>query len=131
MLIGDLAKLTGLSKDGLRHYEAMGLIHSRQVRAGTRHYCHYDETTLERLELIALGKRLHFSLREIAELLNRLMRDQITREERSAIMLHKVGQIDQRIADLMAARQELIDLAGAPDKGMVDQRLKQLGLALK
>lgn len=109
----------------------MGLIHSRQVRAGTRHYCHYDETTLERLELIALGKRLHFSLREIAELLNRLMRDQITREERSAIMLHKVGQIDQRIADLMAARQELIDLAGAPDKGMVDQRLKQLGLALK
>ena len=51
MLIGDLAKLTGLSKDGLRHYEAMGLIHSRQVRAGTRHYCHYDETTLERLSM--------------------------------------------------------------------------------
>jgi DNA-binding transcriptional MerR regulator len=79
MLIGDLAKLTGLSKDGLRHYEAMGLIHSRQVRAGTRHYCHYDETTLDRLKLIALGKRLHFSRREIAEFVNLLMHDQITR----------------------------------------------------
>jgi DNA-binding transcriptional MerR regulator len=130
MLIGDLAKLTGLSKDGLRHYEAMGLIHSSRVMAGTRHYCHYDETTLERLELVALGKRLHFSLREMAELLNRLFRDEITREERSAIMLQKVEQIDQRMADLMAARQELLHLAGAPDKEVVDQRLKHLGLAL-
>lgn len=85
MLIGDLAELTGLSKDGLRHYEAMGLIHSRQVRAGTRHYCHYDETTLDRLERIALGRRPHFSLREIAEFLKPLMHDQITRDERSAI----------------------------------------------
>lgn len=71
MLIGDLAELTGLSMDGLRHYEAMGLIHSRRVQAGTRHCCHCDNTTLERSELIALGKRLHVTLREIAELQSR------------------------------------------------------------
>lgn len=78
MLIGDLAELTDLSKDGLRHYEAMGLIHSGRMQAGTRHCCHCDDTTLERLELIALGKRLHFSLREIAELQSRACRKNLS-----------------------------------------------------
>ena len=130
MLIGALAKKTGLSKDGLRHYEALGLIHSRQVKAGTRFYRDYDATTLERLELIALGKRLHFNLREMAGLLDRLLSDQITREDRSAILLQQVDVIDRRIADLIAARQELVNIAQAPDKDIVDKRLKELGLAL-
>jgi DNA-binding transcriptional MerR regulator len=124
MLIGVLTKKTDLSKYGLR------LIHSLQVTAGTR-FCHdYDATTLDRLALIALGKRLHFNLRKMAALLDRLLRYQITREERRAVLLQQVDVIDRRIADLVAARQELVNLAQAPDKDSVDQRLKVLGLSL-
>ena len=41
MLIGELAKVSGLSKDGIRHYEAMGLIASapRQRSAGPGGEC--------------------------------------------------------------------------------------------
>jgi MerR family copper efflux transcriptional regulator len=131
MMIGALAKITGLSKDGLRHYEALGLIHSRPKRAGSRSYRSYDDTTLERLALIALGKRLHFPLREIAQLLNRLMADEISRAERSAVLMNKVAQIDAQIADLQAARSELLALAATPDKEVVDVRLREMGLALR
>jgi DNA-binding transcriptional MerR regulator len=131
MLIGDLVKLTGLSKDGLRHYEALGLIHSRPVPAGSRSYRRYDDTTPERLALIALGKRLNFQLREMAMFLNRLLADQISREERREVLLNKVAQVDAKIADLQAARTELLAFAATPDKEVVDLRLKEMGLALK
>lgn len=131
MLIGTLAKITGLSKDGLRHYESLGLIHSHQLQAGSRSYRSYDESTLERLALIALAKRLHFPLREIAMFLNRIMADEISREERSEVLLNKVADIDAQIVGLQSARRELLALAAAPDKEVVDVRLKELGLALK
>ena len=128
MLIGEVAKRAGLSKDGVRHYEALGLIKSSPRLAGTRVYRDYDEMTLERLALIRLGKRLHFGLRHIAEMLDRLMKDQITREERAEILMQKVAQIDAQIADLRRAQEELIHLAQRPDKDVVDAHLVRVGL---
>jgi DNA-binding transcriptional MerR regulator len=128
MLIGELSKITGLSKDGLRYYEDMGLIHSKPVQAGTRVYRHYDETTLERLALIALGKRMHFSLRDIAAVLNRLINDEVTREERSAIVLAQVAKVDAQIADLEDVKRHLLRFAETPDKEVVDAHLKEVGL---
>ena len=128
MLIGEVAKRAGLSKDGVRHYEALGLIKSSPRLAGTRVYRDYDEMTLERLALIRLGKRLHFGLRHIAEMLDRLMKDQITREERAEILMQKVAQIDAQIADLRRAQEELLHLAQRPDKDVVDAHLVRVGL---
>lgn len=131
MLIGEIARRSGLSKDGLRHYETLGLIHSTPVQAGTRVYRDYDDTTLERLAIISLAKRLHFSLKELAEPLDRIMSDTVSREERSAVLAAKVAEIDAKIADLEAAKTLLIQLVEKPDKDFVDERLKELGLWLE
>ena len=131
MLIGELAKRSGLSKDGLRHYEALGLIHSKPVRAGSRIYRDYDDSTLERLALIALGKRLQFRLSEMPETLDRILSDQISREDRAAALRVKLAEVDARIADLTDARNLLAEIAGNPDKPFVDTRLKELGLWLE
>jgi MerR family copper efflux transcriptional regulator len=128
MLIGEVAKRAGLSKDGVRHYEALGLIKSTPRGAGSRVYRDYDEMTLERLALIRLGKRLHFPLRDIAEMLDRLLADQISREERAAILLQKVSQIEAQIADLRRAQAELMHLAQRPEKDAVDAHLLRVGL---
>lgn len=127
MLIGELSRRSGLSKDGLRHYESLGLLHSKPVAAGSRVYRDYGEDSLERLSLIALGKRLQFSLAEMAEPLDRLLADDLTLEERTAFLAAKVAQIDARIKDLREARRELIAIVGSPDKPYVDARLKKLG----
>lgn len=129
MLIGEVAKRAGLSKDGVRHYEALGLIKSTPRLAGSRAYRDYGEDTLERLALIRLGKRLHFRLRDIAEMLDRLMADQITREERAGVMRDKVAEIEAQIADLRRAQAELLMLAERPDKDVVEAHLIKIGLA--
>jgi len=128
MLIGEIVRKSGLSKDGIRHYEALGLLHSRPVQAGSRTYRDYDDTTFERLALIALAKRLHFSLKELAEPLDLILSDKVTREDRAARLAEKLAEIDAKIADLQAAREELVAIVARPDKDYVDARLKALGL---
>ena len=128
MLIGEVARRSGLSKDTLRHYESLGLIHSSPRRAGSRIYRDYDDTTLERLSLIAFAKMLGSTLRELADPINRALSDESTEGERAALFLDKIREIDARIAHLQQARQELVALARRPNKDYVDGRLKELGL---
>ena len=128
MLIGELVKICGLSKDTLRYYEDIGLIHSKPVQAASRSYRDYDPTTLERLALIALGKRMHFPLREIAAVLDGIINDQTTRDERRALMLAQIEQVTAKIADLEDVNRQLQRFAERPDKEVVDAHLKEIGL---
>jgi len=130
MLIGQLCKASGLSKDTIRHYESLGLLHSTPRRAGTREYRDYNDDSYERLELIALAKRLHFSLRELAPGLDDLLNDRIDAAERSTRLRLKLDELDQRIATMQAARDELARFVAAPHKDHADRRLRELGLAL-
>lgn len=69
MLISELAKAAGLSKDGIRHYEEIGLISSSARRAGSRVYRDYDPAALKTIENVRQAQRLGLSLKEIRELL--------------------------------------------------------------
>ena len=56
-MIGDLARITGLSKHTLNYYLKIGLI-SPVGRSQSSHYRYFDETTVERLnEIIELRKQ--------------------------------------------------------------------------
>ena len=131
MLIGEVSKRSGLSKDGLRYYENLGLIHSSPVQAGSKMYRDYDDTTLERLAIISLAKRLGFSLKELTEPLDAIINDRVTREERSARLAEKLAELDAKIAELQQARVQLALIVDRPDKEYVDQVLKRLGLWLE
>ncbi|MBO1359011.1 MerR family transcriptional regulator [Acetobacter sacchari] len=69
MLISEVARIAGLSKDGVRHYEEMGLIASTERRAGSRVYREYDPAVLTTIEKVRQAQRLGFSLKEIGPLL--------------------------------------------------------------
>ncbi len=131
MLIGEITRKSGMSKDGIRHYEALGLIHSRPVQAGTRVYRDYLPCTWERLALIAFSKKMGFQLKEVAEYLDLVLSDQISREDRAARLAEKLHEIDQRISDLQEARALLTDIVERPDKSFVDLHLKKMGLWLE
>jgi DNA-binding transcriptional MerR regulator len=81
MLIGKLAEITGLSKDGIRHYEQLGLIASSPRQAGSRCYRDYDESMAETIENVRLAQQLGFSLREIVPLLKAYRETPPTRAE--------------------------------------------------
>src|ERR1700760_4428736 len=68
MLIGEVAKLANLSKDGVRHYEQLGLIASTPRQAGVRIYRDYDLSVLEKIENIRGLQQLGLSLKEMGPL---------------------------------------------------------------
>jgi DNA-binding transcriptional MerR regulator len=69
MLIGQLSKRTGLSKDTIRYYEKIGLLVMPKRRRLDNNYKDYPEEIAETLHVIRKYKELGFTLEEIRELL--------------------------------------------------------------
>lgn len=111
MLIKDVTEQTGLSPDTLRYYEKEGLI-SKPTRSANG-YRHYDERTVLQLNMIQRAKNLGFSLKEIQELTGLLFSNQLTQKEMAKKLLAKRADIEQKIAELNAIKNEIDDaLAG-------------------
>ena len=71
MLIGELSKRTGFSKDTIRYYEKIGLIILPKRSRFTNKYKEYSDDLLQTLNIIRKYKELGFTLEEIRELLVR------------------------------------------------------------
>ncbi len=115
MLIGELAKKTGLSKDTIRFYEKMGLIAAQERQAGSRTYMDFHPEMLERLAMITLGKSLGFTLNEIKHLMETWANGSIPVAEKLHIIDRKLEQITEKMQQLeeiqsylTAKRQKMI-----------------------
>ncbi len=97
--IGDLARESGATLRAIRFYEDHGLL--RPVREGQRRI--YRERDRTRLKLILRGKRLGFSLAEIAEIL--ALYDEPRGEARQLEFL--MSKIAERRAELLAKRRDI------------------------
>ena len=89
MLIGELSKKTGLSKDTIRFYEKMGLITASDRQAGTRIYKEFAEETADRLLMINQGKKLGFKLKEIRQLLDEWGNASMSKQEQIKVIKTK------------------------------------------
>lgn len=68
MLIGELSKRSGFSRDTIRYYEKIGLIELPAARR-EHNYKDYPEEVLQQLNAIRKYKELGYTLEEIRELL--------------------------------------------------------------
>lgn len=69
MLIGELSKHAGISRDTIRYYEKIRLLASA-ARSNTSGYKQYGQAALDRLRHVAQLKALGFTLGEIRNLLD-------------------------------------------------------------
>lgn len=69
MLIGELSKRSGFSKDTIRYYEKIGLIELPKKARREYNYKDYPEEILHKLSAIRKYKELGYTLEEIRELL--------------------------------------------------------------
>jgi DNA-binding transcriptional MerR regulator len=97
--IGELAEEYDVTLRTLRHYEDLGLL-SPERRGTSRVFHHRDRI---RLELILRGRRLGFSLDEIATIVN--MYDEQPGEKGQLAYL--LDQIDDRRAELEQRRRDI------------------------
>jgi DNA-binding transcriptional MerR regulator len=100
MLIHQIAEKAGMSKDGIRHYEEMGLIISTPRQAGSRTYRDYDASVLETIEKIRQAQQLGFTLKEIGPLLKAHDAKALTREQTVAFLQARQLVIQEKIKAL-------------------------------
>jgi MerR family transcriptional regulator, copper efflux regulator len=109
MLIGELSKQTGLSKDTIRFYEKLGLIAASNNEVGTKSYKKYSLETIERLSTIVQGKGLGFTLNEIKQLLDEWGNGEISKRDLIEIIERKIEEVIKKKQQLESIETYLVN----------------------
>lgn len=110
MLISELSKRTGLSIHTLRYYENYGLFTGETDESvKTNNYKQYDESLVEKIELIKEAKEIGFTLSEIKKLLDSWFNKLLSVEVKVEILESKIKEIDGKILQLKQVRKFLVD----------------------
>ncbi len=104
MLIGELSKKTGLSKDTIRFYEKRELISSDRK---PNNYKVYSRETVDLLKFITGAKKLGFTLNEIKELVEISSSDDNRCQASLSKVQRKIEDIDNTMKMLEEQRSNL------------------------
>lgn len=104
----DVARLTGVSTDTLRHYERRGLL-APPLRTGAG-YRRYPASAVERVKLIQRALDVGFSLRDLARVFGEREKGGAPCRGVRALVGERLGDLDRRIDDLTSLRAELTAL---------------------
>lgn len=101
MLINELSKKTGVTAHTIRYYEKYGLIKGkRKADVKSNNYFHYDDETVEKLEIIRDAKAIGFTLSEIGKLIEAWYNNKFTIAKKISILDEKLLSIDEKIKQL-------------------------------
>lgn len=103
--IGQLARSTGVSVDTVRHYERLGLL--PKAARTTAGYRQYAPSAADRIKLVRHALQFGFSLRDIAGFLRLRASGGTPCRNVRAAATRIMTAVDQRIAELTAARKEM------------------------
>lgn len=105
MLIGEVARRSGVAAPTIRYYEDIGLL--RKVARADSGYRSYSTRTVDELVFIRKAQSLGFSLDEIREILKLSRSGQQPCERVVALTRKHLEAIDRRIRDLERFRSYL------------------------
>lgn len=109
MLIGQLVKETGLSKDTIRFYEKHGLIKVSRKERRDNNYKEYSNEILTKLLTIKRLKGFGFTLNEVSDLLDMIEMNEASCKKVSHKINDKVTLLDEKISELIAIRTLLLN----------------------
>ena len=109
MLIGELSRLTEMSRDTIRFYEKEGLIKIGRKHRKANNYKHYSDEVLKKLLIIKRLKGFGFTLNETADLLALIEENMADCSEINERVDIKLKVIDEKINDLQQIRNMLVN----------------------
>lgn len=104
MLIGDLARESGFSRDTIRYYEKLGLVVGSDRRENG--YKEYSDDAVQRLFYVRTLKEYGFSLNEIRTLLDSLQLPE-TCDGIPEVLEEKLDDVEHQIEQLVEYRARL------------------------
>ena len=123
LTVGKLAEAAGVGVETIRFYERRGLL--QQPEKKTSGYRQYEPGAVARIQFIKRAQAIGFTLKEIGEL---MQLEQDSRSQCGDVQQRaheKVRLVDQKIADLVRMRAELVRLSACCDS---DQPLSECQL---
>ena len=117
LIIGKLAKASGVNIETIRYYERVGLIAPPARTDGN--YPIYDNTDLNRLRFIKRTRDLGFSLAQVRALLSIAGEREQHCGSVDALAIQHLAEVDRKIADLKALRRELAEMVVGCEGGTV------------
>src|SRR5262249_22790618 len=114
MRTGELARLTGISPDTLRHYERLGLLPPPERSAGN--YRLYGSHAVERLKLIRNGLAMGVTLADMSRLLKARDGGGAPGGEARRLARETLGRVDRQIGELVRYRDELSEVLAEWDR---------------
>ncbi|HEV8285078.1 MAG TPA: MerR family transcriptional regulator [Chitinophagaceae bacterium] len=100
MLIGELSKRAGLSRDTIRFYEKQGLIKLGRRERRVNNYKEYSDDVLRRLLLFKKIKSYGFTLNESADLIALIDNNLASCNRVANAAEEKIAVIDKKIEEL-------------------------------
>jgi DNA-binding transcriptional MerR regulator len=130
---GDLAKLTGLSPDSIRHYERIGVLpHAGRTSGG---YRIYGTDAVQRVRLAQNALKIGFTLRELAEMLRvrdtggvpcqRVFRVAHQKLEDVVLQIKELRRTEKYLRQVLENWQALLSQAGPNQRALLLQSLAQ------
>jgi len=109
MLIGELSKRSGLSRDTIRFYEKMELIFVSNKDRRNNNYKEYSQDILVRLKIINRLKSFGFTLNECREILELVALNEATCHNLYEKIEEKVVLMDEKIREMVKIRSMLLE----------------------
>ncbi|VWC67016.1 MULTISPECIES: heavy metal-responsive transcriptional regulator [Burkholderia] len=109
MLIGELCKRAGVSRDTVRYYERMGLLDKATRPHTTNTYKRYSEVSLQRIRLIVHAKALGFTLAEIGDVIHVWDSPTFGVAQKNACLQAKLDELDEKSQALDTLRAGLLN----------------------
>lgn len=114
MRIGELAAAVGVNPKTIRFYEQIGLLPEPERRpSGYRDYAEEDH---QRLVFVRTAQRLGLPLADIKEILRFRDRGEQPCGYVRSVLAREVAALDDRIAELVALRAQLVELRRRADE---------------
>jgi len=108
MQIGEIAQLTGFSKDTIRWYEKIGLIQLDKKNRTENNYRNYSNENLKRLLDIKQMKAIGFTLKDIEHIFLLDKHEEVNCGNVGKVVENRLEKIAQKIAELQDLQMKLI-----------------------
>jgi DNA-binding transcriptional MerR regulator len=118
LLIGELAELTAVSRDTLRHYERKGVL--PRPNRSPKGYRLYSAKTLERVQMIRRALAVGFTLDELARILAERERGNAPCQAVHTLAVRKLEEVNNRLKEIEKVRNELQNLVGDWDRQVTE-----------
>ena len=106
-----LSKRAGITVYTIRFYEKSGLIKGKRLEdVKSNNYFHYDEETVEKLNLIKGAKSIGFTISEIASLIDAWYNKKLSVEDKLSVCDEKLLSIENKIKELKQMQKLLNQL---------------------